>query len=126
MVLVHALRVTIGTCCLSRKEASPWWLQVRLPFPRVELLHLLLHLKRKVLALGSIKLEVLTATPTSSLPVADVAKVMDTCCQAMRTTWLENGRRRNPPPQDLISLSAILLLSSLHSGGRKVEASSCH
>ena len=50
------------------------------------------------MALGTIKLEVLNATPTSSLPVADVTKVMDTCYQAMRTTWLENGWR-NPCPR---------------------------
>lgn len=82
--------------------------------------------KRKLLASGTIKVEVLNATPTSNLPEADVAKVMDTYRQAKRTTWLENGQRNPPPAPGPHITVIILLLFSLHSGGRKVEASSCH
>lgn len=55
---------------------------------------------------GTIKVEVLDAIPTSGLTVADVPKLMDTCHQAMRTTFLrlsgmpqENGATAGPCSQ---------------------------
>lgn len=55
---------------------------------------------------GTIKVEVLDAIPTSGLTVADVPKLMDTCHQAMRTTFLrlsktpqENGATAGPGSQ---------------------------
>lgn len=48
-------------------------------------------------------MEVLDAIPTSGLTVADVPRLMDTCYQAMRTTFLrisktpqENGATAGP------------------------------
>ncbi|XP_058997564.1 1-acyl-sn-glycerol-3-phosphate acyltransferase beta isoform X1 [Mustela lutreola] len=57
-------------------------------------------------AVGTIKVEVLDAVPTRGLTVADVPKLMDTCHQAMRTTFLrvsktpqENGATAGPGSQ---------------------------
>ncbi|XP_004410761.1 PREDICTED: 1-acyl-sn-glycerol-3-phosphate acyltransferase beta isoform X1 [Odobenus rosmarus divergens] len=44
--------------------------------------------KTKLFSSGTIKVEVLDAIPTRGLTVADVPKLMDTCYQAMRTTFL--------------------------------------
>lgn len=51
-------------------------------------------------------MEVLDAVPTRGLTVADVPKLMDTCHQAMRTTFLrvsktpqENGATAGPGSQ---------------------------
>ncbi|XP_077918169.1 1-acyl-sn-glycerol-3-phosphate acyltransferase beta isoform X1 [Halichoerus grypus] len=59
--------------------------------------------KTKLFSSGTIKVEVLDAIPTSGLTVADVPKLMDTCYQAMRTTFLrisktpqENGATAGP------------------------------
>ncbi|KAF3820910.1 hypothetical protein GH733_011063 [Mirounga leonina] len=59
--------------------------------------------KTKLFSSGTIKVEVLDAIPTSGLTVADVPKLMDTCYQAMRTTFLrisktpqENGDTAGP------------------------------
>ncbi|KAM8943498.1 1-acyl-sn-glycerol-3-phosphate acyltransferase beta isoform 1-T1 [Lycaon pictus] len=43
--------------------------------------------KTKLFSSGTIRVEVLDAIPTSGLTVADVPKLMDTCHQAMRTTF---------------------------------------
>lgn len=55
---------------------------------------------------GTIRVEVLDAIPTSGLTVADVPKLMDSCHQAMRTTFLrisktpqENGATAGPGSQ---------------------------
>ncbi|XP_062041328.1 1-acyl-sn-glycerol-3-phosphate acyltransferase beta [Lepus europaeus] len=42
----------------------------------------------KLFTSGTIRVEVLDAVPTSGLTVADVPKLLDTCHQAMRTTFL--------------------------------------
>uniref|UniRef100_G1LBB2 1-acyl-sn-glycerol-3-phosphate acyltransferase n=1 Tax=Ailuropoda melanoleuca TaxID=9646 RepID=G1LBB2_AILME len=62
--------------------------------------------KTKLFNSGTIKVEVLDAIPTSGLTVADVPKLMDTCHQAMRTTFLrlsktpqENGATAGPGSQ---------------------------
>uniref|UniRef100_A0A452VEQ4 1-acylglycerol-3-phosphate O-acyltransferase n=1 Tax=Ursus maritimus TaxID=29073 RepID=A0A452VEQ4_URSMA len=62
--------------------------------------------KTKLFSSGTIKVEVLDAIPTSGLTVADVPKLMDTCHQAMRTTFLrlsgmpqENGATAGPCSQ---------------------------
>ncbi|KAF0887221.1 PLCB acyltransferase, partial [Crocuta crocuta] len=62
--------------------------------------------KAKLFTAGTIKVEVLDAIPTSGLTVADVPKLMDTCHQAMRTTFLrisktpqENGATAGPASQ---------------------------
>ncbi|XP_019497399.1 PREDICTED: 1-acyl-sn-glycerol-3-phosphate acyltransferase beta [Hipposideros armiger] len=59
--------------------------------------------KTKRFTSGTIKVEVLDAIPTSGLTVADVPKLMDSCHQAMRTTFLrmsktpqENGATAGP------------------------------
>ncbi|XP_060055352.1 1-acyl-sn-glycerol-3-phosphate acyltransferase beta isoform X2 [Erinaceus europaeus] len=59
--------------------------------------------KKKLFTSGTIKVEVLDAIPTSGLTVADVSKLMDTCHQAMRTTFFhisqipqENGTPVGP------------------------------
>ncbi|XP_032274978.1 1-acyl-sn-glycerol-3-phosphate acyltransferase beta [Phoca vitulina] len=59
--------------------------------------------KTKLFSSGTIKVEVLDAIPTSGLTVADVPRLMDTCYQAMRTTFLrisktpqENGATAGP------------------------------
>ncbi|XP_047554804.1 1-acyl-sn-glycerol-3-phosphate acyltransferase beta isoform X2 [Lutra lutra] len=62
--------------------------------------------KTKLFTSGTIKVEVLDAVPTRGLMVADVPKLMDTCHQAMRTTFLrvsktpqENGATAGPGSQ---------------------------
>ncbi|XP_029776876.1 1-acyl-sn-glycerol-3-phosphate acyltransferase beta [Suricata suricatta] len=62
--------------------------------------------RTKLFTSGTIKVEVLDAIPTSGLTVADVPKLMDTCHQAMRTTFLriskrpqENGATARPASQ---------------------------
>ena len=68
--------------------------------------------KKKLLASELLRWRCWTPPLPSSLPVADVAKVMDTCHQAMRTTRLENGQR-NPCPRTsyLCHNPAALLLA---------------
>lgn len=55
---------------------------------------------------GTVKVEVLDAIPTRGLTVTDVPKLMDTCHQAMRTTFFriskmpqENGDAVGPGAQ---------------------------
>ncbi|XP_043422656.1 1-acyl-sn-glycerol-3-phosphate acyltransferase beta isoform X1 [Prionailurus bengalensis] len=62
--------------------------------------------KTKFFTSGTIRVEVLDAIPTSGLTVADVPKLMDSCHQAMRTTFLrisktpqENGATARPGSQ---------------------------
>ncbi|XP_026907624.2 1-acyl-sn-glycerol-3-phosphate acyltransferase beta isoform X1 [Acinonyx jubatus] len=62
--------------------------------------------KTKFFTSGTIRVEVLDAIPTSGLTVADVPKLMDSCHQAMRTTFLrisktpqENGATAGPGSQ---------------------------
>ncbi|XP_030148800.1 1-acyl-sn-glycerol-3-phosphate acyltransferase beta isoform X2 [Lynx canadensis] len=62
--------------------------------------------KTKLFTSGTIRVEVLDAIPTSGLTVADVPKLMDSCHQAMRTTFLrisktpqENGATARPGSQ---------------------------
>uniref|UniRef100_A0A8C8XYP8 1-acylglycerol-3-phosphate O-acyltransferase n=1 Tax=Panthera leo TaxID=9689 RepID=A0A8C8XYP8_PANLE len=62
--------------------------------------------KTKFFTSGTIRVEVLDAVPTSGLTVADVPKLMDSCHQAMRTTFLrisktpqENGATAGPGSQ---------------------------
>ncbi|XP_016066566.1 PREDICTED: 1-acyl-sn-glycerol-3-phosphate acyltransferase beta [Miniopterus natalensis] len=62
--------------------------------------------KTKLFTSGTIKVEVLDAIPTSGLTVDDIPKLMDTCHQAMRTTFLhlskthqENGATAGPSAQ---------------------------
>ena len=89
--------MTIGTCCLSKGDFY-LVIQVHLPLPSVLDSTFSYNRKRKLLASELLRWRCWTPPLPSSLPVADVAKVMDTCHQAMRTTWLENGRR-NPRPR---------------------------
>ncbi|VFV24828.1 1-acyl-sn-glycerol-3-phosphate acyltransferase [Lynx pardinus] len=62
--------------------------------------------KTKLFTSGTIRVEVLDAIPTSGLTVADVPKLMDSCHQAMRTTFFrisktpqENGATARPDSQ---------------------------
>uniref|UniRef100_A0A8C3YC49 1-acylglycerol-3-phosphate O-acyltransferase n=1 Tax=Catagonus wagneri TaxID=51154 RepID=A0A8C3YC49_9CETA len=62
--------------------------------------------KTKLFSSGTIKVEVLDAIPTSGLTVADVPRLVDTCFQAMRTSFfrisktpLENGAPMGPDAQ---------------------------
>ncbi|XP_046949734.1 1-acyl-sn-glycerol-3-phosphate acyltransferase beta [Lynx rufus] len=62
--------------------------------------------KTKFFTSGTIRVEVMDAIPTSGLTVADVPKLMDSCHQAMRTTFLrisktpqENGATARPGSQ---------------------------
>ncbi|XP_058928896.1 1-acyl-sn-glycerol-3-phosphate acyltransferase beta [Kogia breviceps] len=62
--------------------------------------------KTKLFTSGTIKVEVLDAIPTAGLTVADVPELLDTCQQAMRTTFFhmsqlprENGPAAGPDAQ---------------------------
>ena len=90
--------MTIGTCAFRERGRLPGDLSL-FALPSVLDPTFSYNCKRKLLASGTIKVEVLNATPTGNLPEADVAKFMDTYRQAMRTTWLENGQRNHPHPR---------------------------
>ncbi|KAM5299624.1 1-acyl-sn-glycerol-3-phosphate acyltransferase beta isoform 1-T1 [Ctenodactylus gundi] len=51
------------------------------------------NLRTKLFISGTVKVQVLDAVPTRGLTVADVPKLMDTCHQAMRSTFLEISAR---------------------------------
>ncbi|XP_068409527.1 1-acyl-sn-glycerol-3-phosphate acyltransferase beta isoform X1 [Eschrichtius robustus] len=62
--------------------------------------------KTKLFTPGTIKVEVLDAIPTAGLTIADVPELLDTCQQAMRTTFFhisqlcqENGAPAGPDAQ---------------------------
>eukprot|EP00069_Balaena_mysticetus_P000856 bmy_14813T0 len=62
--------------------------------------------KTKLFTPGTVKVEVLDAIPTTGLTIADVPELLDTCQQAMRTTFFhisqlpqENGASAGPDAQ---------------------------
>ncbi|KAM9082848.1 1-acyl-sn-glycerol-3-phosphate acyltransferase beta isoform X1 [Balaenoptera acutorostrata] len=62
--------------------------------------------KTKLFTPGTVKVEVLDAIPTAGLTIADVPELLDTCQQAMRTTFFhvsqlpqENGAPAGPDAQ---------------------------
>ncbi|XP_059956943.1 1-acyl-sn-glycerol-3-phosphate acyltransferase beta [Mesoplodon densirostris] len=62
--------------------------------------------KTKLFTSGTIKVEVMDAIPTTGLTIADVPELLDTCQQAMRTTFFhvsqlpqENGAPAGPDAQ---------------------------
>lgn len=50
------------------------------------------NVKKKLFTSGTIRVQVLDAVPTSGLTDADVTKLVDTCYQSMRSTFLQISR----------------------------------